>query len=132
MKKGRLLNAPLSAVVARLGHGDRLVICDAGLPIPPGVERIDLAVSQGVPTLVQVLQAVAAEMQVESVLLAQESLSASDGHVPPWLPADWGQTPLTTVSHEEFKRQCASARAVVRTGECTPYANVMLIAGVTF
>ncbi len=132
MKKGRLLNAPLSAVVARLGHGDRLVICDAGLPIPPGVERIDLAVSQGVPTLAQVLQAVAAEMQVESVLLAQESLSASDGHTPSWLPADWGQTPLTTVSHEEFKRQCASARAVVRTGECTPYANVMLIAGVTF
>ena len=132
MKKGRLLNAPLSAVVASLGHGDRLVICDAGLPIPPGVERIYLAVSHGVPTLAQVLQAVAAEMQVESVLLAQESLSASDGHVPPWLPADWGQTPLTTVSHEEFKRQCASARAVVRTGECTPYANVMLIAGVTF
>ena len=132
MKKGRLLNAPLSAVVARLGHGDRLVICDAGLPIPPGVERIDLAVSQGVPTLAQVLQAVAAEMQVESVLLAQESLSASDGHTPSWLPADWGQTPLTTVSHEEFKRQCASARAVVRTGECTPYANVILVAGVTF
>ena len=132
MKKGRLLNAPLSAVVARLGHGDRLVICDAGLPIPPGVERIDLAVSQGVPTLVQVLQAVAAEMQVESVLLAQESLSASDGHVPPWLPAELAQKPFNTISHEEFKRQCASARAVVRTGECTPYANVMLIAGVTF
>lgn len=132
MKKGRLLNAPLSAVVARLGHGDRLVICDAGLPIPPGVERIDLAVSPGVPTLAQVLQAVAAEMQVESVLLAQESLSASDGHVPAWLPDEWAHKGLSTVSHEEFKRQCASARAVVRTGECTPYANVMLIAGVTF
>ncbi|MDN8999686.1 RbsD/FucU domain-containing protein, partial [Staphylococcus aureus] len=50
MKKGVLLNAPLSAVVARLGHGDRVVVCDAGLPIPDGVERIDLAVSPGVPS----------------------------------------------------------------------------------
>ena len=132
MKKGRLLNAPLSAVVARLGHGDRLVICDAGLPIPAGVERIDLAVSQGVPGLTQVLAALAAEMEVESLLLAQESLSVTNGMLPSWLPEELNQKPFTTVSHEEFKRQCACVRAVVRTGECTPYANVMLIAGVTF
>lgn len=130
MKKGLLLNAPLSAVVARMGHGDRLVICDAGLPIPDGVERIDLAVSPGVPTLVQVLAAVAAEMQVERVLLAQETLVGGKS-APDWLPAEWAQN-LAAVPHEEFKRQCATARAVVRTGECTPYANVMLVAGVTF
>lgn len=131
MKKGLLLNAPLSTVVARLGHGDRVVVCDAGMPIPEGVERIDLAVSPGVPTVAQVLQALAAEMQVERVLLAQETM-AGRSTPPDWLPAEWAQRLGAVVPHEEFKRQCASVRAVVRTGECTPYANVMLVAGVTF
>ena len=131
MKKGLLLNAPLSAVVAQLGHGDRVVVCDAGLPIPPGVERIDLAVTQGVPTLAQVLQALAAEMQVERVLLAQETM-AGQSAAPSWLPAQWHDRLGAIMPHEEFKRQCAGARAVVHTGECTPYANVMLVAGVTF
>lgn len=131
MKKALLLNAPLTAVIARMGHGDRLVIGDAGLPIPEGVERIDLAVSAGIPAIADVLKAVAAEMQVERVVLAQETLARSDV-IPGWLPAEWAQSLAEPVSHEEFKRQCATARAVVRTGECTPYANVMLIAGVTF
>ena len=131
MKKGVLLNAPLSAVVARLGHGDRVVVCDAGLPIPDGVERIDLAVSPGVPSLVQVLQALAAEMQVERVLLAQETMAGRQTP-PDWLPTEWRDRLGAVIPHEEFKRQCAGVRAVVRTGECTPYANVMLVAGVVF
>lgn len=131
MKKGMLLNAPLSAVIARMGHGDVLVIGDAGLPIPAGVERIDLAVSAGVPSITQVLQAVQAEMQVERVVLADETLQRNAGQPPDWLPHAW-QAAVQTVSHEVFKQRCAQARAVVRTGECTPYANVMLIAGVTF
>lgn len=131
MKKGLLLNAPLSSAIARLGHGDKLVVCDAGLPIPDGVERIDLAVSPGVPSLAQVLEAVAAEMQVERVVLAQETM-AGRTQPPDWLPGLWAQSLGAVVPHEEFKRQCAAARAIVRTGECTPYANVMLISGVTF
>lgn len=131
MKKGVLLNAPLSAVVARLGHGDRVVVCDAGLPIPEGVERIDLAVCAGVPSLAQVLQALAAEMQVEQVLLAQETMAGRQA-TPDWLPAPWHDRVGALVPHATFKQQCAGARAVVRTGECTPYANVMLVAGVTF
>lgn len=127
-----LLNAPLSAVIATMGHGDVLVIGDAGLPIPAGVERIDLAVSVGVPSINQVLQAIEAEMQVERVVLASETLERSAQAMPDWLPAEWHQRPLEKISHEEFKQRCAKVRAVVRTGECTPYANVMLVSGVTF
>ena len=98
MKRSPLLHAELSHVIASLGHGDMLVLGDAGLPIPDGPRRIDLAVARGVPQLTDVLQAVLSE----------------------------------TVSHEEFKRRTAKARAMVRTGECTPYANIILIAGVKF
>ena len=113
-----------------MGHGDVLVIGDAGLPIPDGPKRIDLAVTRGVPLLTDVLQAVLSEMQVESVVLADEALNGGND-LPDWYPQSLGIAPRT-VSHEEFKRRSATARAIVRTGECTPYANIMLIAGVVF
>ena len=72
MKKGVLLNADISAVVSRLGHTDQLTLCDAGLPIPAGVERIDVALMAGVPTFLQLFAAVTQEMQVESAILAEE------------------------------------------------------------
>ncbi len=133
MKRTTLLHAELSHLIASLGHGDALVIGDAGLPIPPGPQRIDLAVMRGVPGLADVLQAVLSEMQVEGVLIANEAVPNGAG-LPAWYPqalTAQGITPQT-VSHEEFKRRSASARAVVRTGECTPYANIMLVAGVAF
>ena len=64
MKKTPLLHAELSGLIASLGHGDMLVIADAGLPVPPGTRTIDLAVTRGVPSFEQVLTAVLSEMQV--------------------------------------------------------------------
>lgn len=133
MKRTALLHAELSHVIASLGHGDMLVLGDAGLPIPDGPRRIDLAVARGVPQLDEVLQAVLSEMQVEGIVIADEALDG-DGDtkkLPGWYPQSLGIEPQT-VSHEEFKRRTAKARAMVRTGECTPYANIILIAGVAF
>jgi len=130
VKRTALLNAELSHVIASMGHGDMLVIGDAGLPIPEGPRRIDLAVMRGVPLLTDVLQAVLSEMQVEGVVVASEALDG-DNALPAWYPQSLGIAPQA-VSHEEFKRRSATARAIVRTGECTPYANIMLIAGVSF
>ena len=130
MKRTALLNAELSHVIASMGHGDMLVIGDAGLPIPDGPRRIDLAVMRGVPLLTEVLQAVLSEMQVEGVVVADEALNGAEA-LPAWYPKSLGIAPQS-ISHEEFKRRSAKARAIVRTGECTPYANIMLIAGVSF
>lgn len=132
MKKSKLLNAALSHLVAQLGHNDMIVIGDAGLPVPPGVPCIDLAVMRGLPRIDQVLEALESEMQVERLVLATESLEANGGQMPTWLPVVWRDLPTEKVSHEEFKVRNAKARAVIRTGECTPYANVMLVAGVAF
>ena len=131
MKRTTLLHAELSDVIARLGHGDLLVIGDAGLPIPDGPRRIDLAVSANVPRFMDVLSAVLAEMQVESAVVADELERAS-----PALRAQMlgklGATPVSTLSHEQFKAATRGARAIVRTGEFSPYANVILRAGVVF
>lgn len=129
MKRTPLLHAELAHAMACLGHGDMLVIGDAGLPIPPGPRRIDLALTPGIPAVADVLRVVLTEMQVEKAIIATEAVERSDGQRPAWcaLPIE-----PQAVPHEEFKRLTAQARVMVRTGECTPYANVILIAGVTF
>lgn len=129
MKRTPLLHADLSHAIASLGHGDMLVIGDAGLPIPPGPRRIDLALTPGIPSVADVLRVVASEMQVEQAVIATEAVQRANGALPGWYGLSL--TPRT-VPHDEFKRLCATARVMVRTGECSPYANVLLVAGVTF
>jgi D-ribose pyranase len=131
MKKTTLLQSDLSYVIATLGHLDTLVVGDAGLPIPDGTMRIDLALTQGVPGAVQTLKVILAEMKVEKVILAEEAKDRNAkflADVQKLLP----DVPVEFVSHSEFKTRTAFARAVVRTGEFAPYANVILVSGVVF
>ncbi|QGF25384.1 D-ribose pyranase [Pantoea eucalypti] len=139
MKKGRLLNAELSHVIARLGHTDTLTIADAGLPIPAGPQRIDLALTPGTPDFMQVVNAVALEMQVESALIAEEikqhnpQLHSALVAVLEALQQHQGNIiTISYISHEQFKQQTQRSQAVIRSGECSPFANVILSAGVTF
>lgn len=134
MKKTPLLNIALSRLIASLGHGDLVVIGDAGLPVPPGVELIDLALTAGVPDFVSTLNVVLSEMQVECHVLAQELFAKA----PPALATlerlngEGALGVRQAVSHDDFKHMTRQARAIVRTGECQPYSNIILIAGVTF
>lgn len=130
MKKTPLLNIALSQLIASLGHGDAIVIGDAGLPVPPGVPLIDLALTRGIPGFMSTLEVILTEMQVEQHLLADElalhSPAMADAIAALALPG------ALTVPHAQLKERSRGARAIVRTGECTPYANIMLIAGVAF
>lgn len=132
MRRSGLLHAELNRLIAALGHTDTLVIADAGLPVPPGVPCIDLAVLPGLPPFAEVFDAIYRELAVERVTLASEihrhnpAMVALDGR----LRADG--LAVDEVPHEAFKRLCAGARAVVRSGETTPYANAILHAGVCF
>lgn len=131
MKKTAVINQPISAVIADLGHMDTLVIADAGLPIPAETERIDLALTQGIPTFLDTLRVVLTEMQVERAVVAEEMLKVSP-QVHAAIKELLGNTPIETVPHTTFKEQTRFARAVIRTGEFTPYANIILVAGVVF
>eukprot|EP01037_Dinobryon_pediforme_P026806 gene26806-29452_t len=130
MKKTPLLNIALSQLIASLGHGDSIVIGDAGLPVPPGVALIDLALTRGVPGFITTLQTVLTEMQVEQHILAAE-LSERSPQLANQL-AQLGLPGQQVLPHEDFKLRTRQAKAVIRTGECTPYANIILIAGVVF
>lgn len=139
MKKGVLLNSPISSVISRLGHTDKITIADAGLPIPSSVERIDLALTQGIPDFMSVLQTITHEMQVEAVMLAEEIKTINPSLFNEILSYLYlleqeqkKSIQIIYVSHETFKKQLTENKAVIRTGECTPYANIVLFSGVTF
>ncbi len=131
MKKPGILNPQLSRVIAELGHTDALVIADAGLPIPAGVERIDLALTGGIPAFMDVLKAVLGEMQVERAVIAHE-MQIKSSHLYAQIGTLMKDCPIGEVPHEEFKLLTARSRAIVRTGEFTPYANIILYSGVVF
>ncbi|MGT3004749.1 D-ribose pyranase [Pasteurella multocida] len=139
MKKTALLNAPLSQVIATLGHTDSLTICDAGLPIPKQVERVDLALSAGMPSFLQTFHAVVTEMFVERAIIAEEIkeknpkiLTALLNSLAQLEQQQGNQIEVQYVSHDMFKTYTHASKAIVRSGECSPYANIILYSGVPF
>mgnify|MGYP005809516629 CR=1 FL=1 len=127
MKKHGILHGDLSGALARLGHTDIVFVADCGLPIPPGVPVVDLALVHGIPSFQQVLDALLAEMVFQKCTAAIE---AKGGDAELWLSARFENIDFT--GHEELKALSASAKLIIRTGEATPFANAALTCGVPF
>ncbi|WP_422484709.1 D-ribose pyranase [Gudongella sp. DL1XJH-153] len=135
MKKNFLLNSDISSVISRMGHMDELTIGDAGLPIPSETPRIDLAVFEGVPSFLDVLRAVLSEHKIEGIILAEEiKYTSPEMHakIRKLVEEFEDEFSIAYIPHLEFKNRTKTSKAVVRTGEFTPYANIILISGVIF
>ena len=143
MKRGGILNSGLSAAVSRLGHGDMILIGDVGCAFPEKetVAIIDLAVSDGIPLVGDVLRTVLDELVTESYILAEEALTASPDAVRKLddilsdFPNRNGPVTRKTLPHAELKRLWLGGeqmKVFVRTGEHTPWGYIMLVAGVNF
>ena len=131
MKKTKLINSEISSTVAKMGHTDTLTIGDCGLPIPNSVKRIDLALKYGVPTFLETLDTVLEELCVEEIIIASE-IKEKNEEMYKELLKRFENVVIKEVCHEEFKEMTKESKAVIRTGECTPYANVILKSGVVF
>ncbi|EQK43207.1 D-ribose pyranase [[Clostridium] bifermentans ATCC 638] len=131
MKKSVLINSEISSVISKMGHTDMLTICDSGLPIPKNVKRIDLALKQGVPTFLDTLDTVLEELKVEEVIIACEMEEVSK-KLYKEIENRFKDIKITKIAHEEFKTVTKDSMAIVRTGEFTPYANIILKSGVVF
>ncbi|MBN8047131.1 D-ribose pyranase [Paraclostridium bifermentans] len=131
MKKGKLLNSEISSAISQMGHTDSLTIGDCGLPIPKDVKRIDLALKYGVPSFLDTLDTVLEELCVEEIIIAEEIKEAAEQMYKEILNR-FENVKVTMVKHEEFKVMTKDSHAVIRTGECTPYSNIILKSGVVF
>jgi D-ribose pyranase len=128
VKRGGILHPRLSHLLASTGHTDYFTVCDRGFPVPAGPERIDLALVDGIPTVLDVVRAVHAEWAIDRVLITHEMAEISPRRVDE-LVALLGDVPLERVSHLELKRLAQQARATVRTADTVPYANIILVSG---
>lgn len=131
MRKGKMLNGDIIEVISKMGHTDEIVIADAGLPIPDHVPRIDLALIQGVPSFIQVLDALLETYECESYVLANE-ISEENVVIEEMIKERLPEAIGSYVAHEMFKEKCHEVKAIIRTGECTPFANIILKSGVIF
>lgn len=133
MRRLSTLNPQLSRVLSETGHVDTIVVTDAGLPLPQGVERVDLAFRPGQPAFLDVLDTVLESLSVEGAIVASEVVEASP-EMYDAIRARLGEggVSLQMVPHVEFKEMTKAARACVRSGEFTSYANVILVAGVVY
>lgn len=131
MKKRGILNAQLSYLLAALGHKDLFMIGDAGMPVPDGVEIVDLVLTAGVPTFKQVMEAVLDEVQVEGYYLAHE-IKEFNPELEEYIKSSLPEAEVEYMPHEDLKKLSGKCRFAIRTGEFSPYPNIILKSGSVF
>lgn len=137
MKKHGILNSDISRVLTYMGHTDRICVGDCGLPVPEGPERIDLALRFGVPSFLEVLREVAGDMKIEKIILAEEIRTQNPEQLKAiedfFAESETGCMPeIEYVTHAQLKALTRDCKAVIRTGETTPYSNIILQSGCIF
>lgn len=131
MKKSGVMNRDIAAILARLGHTDKIIIADCGLPIPESVPYVDLSIKKGTPSFLNVLKAVSDDIAIEGMTLAHE-IKESNKVLHDEVLECYGNIPTQYIKHDVLKEKIKETKALIRTGEATPYANVILHAGVIF
>ena len=131
MKKTKVINSEISRVIAQMGHFDKLSIGDAGMPVPKGTEKIDLAVDKGIPSFMDVLNNVLEELEVQKVYLAEE-IKENNPQILAQITDRLPDTPVEFIPHSDMKAELNNCHAFIRTGEMTPYANILLESNVVF
>jgi D-ribose pyranase len=128
VKKQGILHPALNRILAETGHTDFLTICDRGFPVPIGPERLDLALVDDIPTVLDVLRAVEREFAIDSIIVTDEMQEASPERYAQ-IAAEFPHISLIAMPHQRFKDLCVESRAVVRTGDTVPYANLIIVSG---
>jgi D-ribose pyranase len=130
MKRNGILNLPLNEAIAAMGHGDLLIVCDAGFPIPSHVPRIDLAILPDLPDLQTVLTAIAQDFIAERVGYAVE-MAENNPELKRKVDQIFAGADFVTIPHQQILTELSSkAKFIVRTGAFDPWGNILLYSGV--
>lgn len=129
MKEIGIINSKIARIISEQGHGDLLMVADAGFAIPKGLEVVDLSLSENVPLVLDVLAVLKKYYSVEKMIMAQQTKDTN-----PTLFSKvskvWGENMnLEVIEHAEFKNKAKEVKAVIRTGDFTAYGNVILVSG---
>jgi D-ribose pyranase len=128
MLETEIINRDLSRILSGQGHGDLLLITDAGFAIPKELEVADLSLDVNQPKVLTVLQTLKKAFSVEKIILADETRQHNPGYFEA-ITKVWGDIPVEIITHAELKAKSREVKAVIRTGDFTSFANVILVSG---
>ena len=125
----RVLNPNLLSLLARVRHTNWLVIADRGFPFWPGMETVDVSLTNDVPTVLQVLQAIKPEFQAVQAYMAREFLEQNTAGTKAAFGEALSGIPVLHEPHLDFKKRVPGAIGLIRTGDTIQYANLILVSG---
>ena len=125
MKKNGIINTPISEIFSNMRHTDSICISDLGLPCPDNVKSIDISLKMGTPSFMDVLEEVYKDLKIEHIILAEE-IKTNNKDVHEKILKIFNNVSIEYVSHSDFKKKTQNCKAIIRTGEATPYANIIL------
>lgn len=125
MKRNGIINSEISKVLSYMRHTDLVCISDLGLPCPDNIKSIDLSLKLGSPSFIDVLSEIIKDMKIERIILAEE-IKNNNKEVYNKILSMFENISIEYVSHNNFKQTTSDCKAIIRTGEATPYANIIL------
>lgn len=131
MKKEGVFNSKLSYYIASMGHKDMLTIVDMGYPIPKKADYVDLVLDKGKPSFIETLKIILKELEIEKIIIAKEMKENNSSNYKKTTEL-FSNIEKEQITHEAFKELAKESKFFVRTGECTPYSNIILVSGVIF
>jgi D-ribose pyranase len=129
MKEVGMINGKIDSALNRQGHMDLMMVVDAGFPCPDHVELIDIALAEGVPSILDVLAELRKVHSVEKIVVAQEMLDHNPAYHKKVSKSFGVGTELGMIPHSELKENSHQVKTIIRTGDFTAWGNVMLVSG---
>jgi len=129
MKEVGMLNGAIDSALNRQGHMDLMMVVDAGFPCPDEVELIDIALTEGVPSVMDVLTELKRFHSVEKVVMAADTKEHNPTHFAKVAAVFGPKVEVEVISHVELKQRSYDAKTIIRTGDFTAWGNVMLVSG---
>jgi D-ribose pyranase len=129
MKELGILNRDMAKVISEQGHGDLLMVADAGFAIPQGVEVIDLSLKKNVPMVMDILSELSRYFSVEKMYMSRETSEISPSHFKKVSLSFGDKVEIELLEHANLKVLSKNVKAVIRTGDFTAYGNVILVSG---
>ncbi len=126
MLQTSIINPHVLDLLAKIRHTNTLVIADAAFPYWPQIETVDISLTRGIPTVLDLLDLLTPVFQIGHIWQAEEFLSHNSPEVIARFARSFGSIPLTREAHLEFKKRVPHAIGLIRSGDATPYGNIIV------
>ncbi len=124
-----ILNPQVNSLLARVRHTNMLVIADRGFPFWPMIETVDISLVDGIPTVLQVFQAIRPNFEIGEIIMAQEFNEVNSPEICKTFTDALANIPLHFQNHSNLKMLIPGAIGLIRTGDTTQYANMVIVSG---